>query len=95
MDGTDVNGVYANETRTMLAVGDDRGRMSVFRYPLMKNTQDGHILSGHSEHVPRVAFCDAVNEQGQSIAEYVVSAGGNDHAYMQWAPKEYVPPDPY
>ena len=95
MDGTDVNGVWANETRTMLCVGDDRGRMNVFRYPCINNRQDGHILSGHSEHVPRVAFCDAVNEQGQSVAEYIVSAGGNDHVYIQWAPKEYVPPDAY
>jgi len=55
-DGTDINSVDANADRTLLAASDDFGTMTIYRFPCMKNTQDGRRVSGHSEHVVRVRF---------------------------------------
>ena len=38
-DGTDINHVYANENRTLVAAGDDSATITVYRFPCMKNTQ--------------------------------------------------------
>ena len=32
-DGTDINGVDADETRELIVTGDDRGSINIFRFP--------------------------------------------------------------
>jgi len=78
-DGTDVNGVDATADRTLVAVGDDRGSVCVYRYPVVRNSHACARLSGHSEHVPRAKWYE-----GDSQARYLISAGGYDRTYIQW-----------
>lgn len=77
-DGTDVNSVDANKSRTLLAVADDFGSLCVYRFPCVSNNQDCLRLTGHSEHVSRVKYLDGKQ------AHYLITAGGKDLTYIQW-----------
>lgn len=90
-DGTDINSVDANADRTLLAASDDFGTMTIYRFPCMKNTQDGRRVSGHSEHVVRVRFHEEYGQQPGQEYERLITAGGADRTYIQWAPVA-VPP---
>jgi len=78
-DGTDINSVDANHDRKYIVAGDDFGCINVYRFPVLKNTQQCRRMTGHSEHVPRVRFYDA-----DEIDNYIISSGGNDRCYIQW-----------
>jgi len=77
-DGTDINAVDADESRRLVACGDDFGSVTVYRFPVSKNSHQCLKLTGHSEHVPRVRF---YNKEGGA---YIISSGGNDRTYCQW-----------
>ena len=76
-DGTDINGVDANENRTLVVSGDDFASINVYRFPIMNNKHKCIRLTGHAEHVPRVKFFNGETQ-------YIISAGGNDKTYIQW-----------
>jgi len=78
-DGTDVNAVDANADRKYVVSGDDFGSVNVYRFPVLRNTQPGRRMTGHSEHVPRVRFYNSDN-----MENYIISAGGMDRTYIQW-----------
>ena len=78
-DGTDINSVDACKDRHHIVAGDDFGCINVYRFPVLKNTQQCRRMTGHSEHVPRVRFYDE-----DEIDTYIISAGGNDRCYIQW-----------
>ena len=77
-DGTDINAVDASEDRRHVVAGDDFGTICVYRFPVLKNTQQCRRMTGHSEHVPRARFWNAGEER------FIISAGGNDRTYIQW-----------
>lgn len=85
-DGTDVNAVDCDKERKLVASGDDFGSVNVYKLPILKNTQNCRRLTGHSEHVPRVRFYKDEKDQ-----QFLISAGGNDRAYIQW--KEVPAPE--
>jgi len=85
-DGTDVNHVNANENRSMLVTGDDFGSINVYRFPVLKNSQQCRRYTGHSEHVPRVRFYEK-----DELENYIISAGGNDRSYIQWRQVDIEP----
>ena len=68
--------VDVNESRQLLTAGDDFGTVFVYRYPVLKNSQQALRLTGHSEHIPSVKFVNG--------GEYIISAGGMDRCYFQW-----------
>lgn len=74
-DGTHINCAVASHDGHHKLTGDDYGLVNIFSVP---NPSTSHSLSysGHSEHVPRVAF----SKDGQ----YVYSIGGADQALIQW-----------
>ena len=63
------------EPYQLLAVGDDKGKVKLFRYPCVSKAKykEG---KGHSSHVVGVKF------SGDN--KYVISIGGNDGCIFQW-----------
>ena len=51
-DGTDVNTTDRSPSHECLATGDDRGLVSLFRYPALGGR--GKVYGGHSSHVTAV-----------------------------------------
>lgn len=84
MDGSDVNAVDANASKTLVCVGDDSGTLCVYRYPVRNNTYDCVRLGGHSSHVSKVRFFENDNPEDARI----ITAGGYDRSYIQF-------PNPY
>lgn len=78
-DGTDINAVDANSDRKYVVSGDDFGSVNVYRFPVLRNTQPGRRMTGHSEHVPRVRFYNS-----DTLDNYIISSGGMDRTYIQW-----------
>lgn len=81
MDGTDINDVCrSGGDMRISAVGDDKGRVRIFRYPAVDGA--GSIVAkGHSSHVTRVRFT--------ADSKRLLSLGGKDQTVLQWtvAPK--------
>jgi len=74
-DGTDVNTCDRQpHTAACLATGDDRGLVSLFRYPALGGK--GRIYGGHSSHVTTVRF----SPDGKRL----YSAGGADTCVCEW-----------
>ena len=71
--------MHVSPDRSLLAAGDDLGGVFLYRFPVVKNTQQCVRMTGHSEHVPRVRFTDV--NKGKD-ATHVISVGGNDKAVM-------------
>ena len=75
-DGTDVNAVCRDPSGTVVATGDDFGKVRLFRYPCVKKGAASQLMSGHASHVTNVAF--------GAFDACVLSAGGGDRCVMQW-----------
>lgn len=75
-DGTDINAVDRTHKDTekgysILALGDDFGKVRLFRFPCLKKGADSLEGNGHSSHVTNVKF---------SIDDKMVySTGGEDN----------------
>jgi WD40 repeat protein len=80
-DGTDINAVAVDAAQTMVASGDDFGRVNLFRFPCIEHDIWERVeLHGHSSHVTNVVFGPADAEGNQ----HLISAGGNDKCIFQW-----------
>mmetsp|Transcript_14405 Transcript_14405/g.24549 ORF Transcript_14405/g.24549 Transcript_14405/m.24549 type:complete len:128 (-) Transcript_14405:59-442(-) len=77
-DGTDINGVDADEMRELLVSGDDFGSIQIYKFPVTKNNHQCLRMTGHSQHVPRVKFMTLDG------TKYIVSIGGYDRTLIQW-----------
>ncbi|KAJ0405579.1 hypothetical protein P43SY_009628 [Pythium insidiosum] len=75
-DGTDINAVCASASRTLLATGDDSGRVKIFRYPCTIKGAKWHEARGHASHVTNVRF--------SHDDKFLISLGGNDRSIFQW-----------
>ncbi|KAA0157216.1 hypothetical protein FNF29_00568 [Cafeteria roenbergensis] len=81
-DGTDINAVAVDSTQSIIASGDDFGRVKLYRFPCIENDMwECMELRGHSSHVTGVAF----TPPGDDGSFRLFSAGGNDKTLMQWA----------
>jgi WD40 repeat protein len=81
MDGTDINAVDRSAAKffgeyNCLVSGDDRGKVKVWRYPIVKKGSNYVEGRGHSSHVTNVKW------SGDS--KWVVSVGGEDQSVMVW-----------
>ncbi|XP_037914233.1 echinoderm microtubule-associated protein-like 2 isoform X3 [Hermetia illucens] len=75
-DGTDVNSAARSNDSTILASGDDFGKVKLYSFPAAQPKSLCHLYGGHSSHVTAVEFlCDDTR---------VISTGGNDTSVMQW-----------
>lgn len=87
MDGTDVNAADRSPSGKLLAIGDDFGKVKVYRYPA---TQEGGAqfveYSGHSSHVTNTRWLSLSKDKksGLPTDDYLVSVGGNDKCVFQW-----------
>ena len=87
MDGTDVNAVDRSPSGKLLALGDDFGKVKVYRFPA---TQEGgsqfNSYSGHSSHVTNTRWITTRSpKKGEAPSDdYLISIGGNDKCVFQW-----------
>jgi len=75
-DGTDINAVDRSPSETLLAAGDDYGKVRLYRYPAMTEKQPYRGAVGHSAHVPSVRFSPDESR--------LISVGGGDCGVFQW-----------
>lgn len=75
-DGTDINAVCRSKDSTIIATGDDFGKVRLFKYPCPIKESSSNCFAGHSSHVTCVKF--SPND------DYLLSTGGNDKAIFQW-----------
>eukprot|EP01015_Nassula_variabilis_P015377 TRINITY_DN2294_c0_g1_i3.p1 TRINITY_DN2294_c0_g1~~TRINITY_DN2294_c0_g1_i3.p1 ORF type:complete len:168 (+),score=13.09 TRINITY_DN2294_c0_g1_i3:108-611(+) len=80
-DGTDINSVDRSHSQIdkgyqLLALGDDFGKVRVFRYPCLKKGAESIEGVGHSSHVTNVKF--------SFDDKMIFSAGGEDNCVFQW-----------
>lgn len=75
-DGSDVNTGDMSKSGKIYVTGDDYGDVVLWRFPVQSQGHKEKRHKGHSSHVMSVRFTkdDA----------YVISAGGNDKAIIQW-----------
>lgn len=76
-DGTDVNTASCSNDKTLLATGDDFGKVKLFSYPAAQPKSLSHAYGGHSSHVTAVEFLQDDTR--------IISIGGNDTSVMQWS----------
>ncbi|CAL8286907.1 unnamed protein product [Lota lota] len=75
-DGTDVNAVCSSSKKSLLATGDDFGKVHLFSFPCSQFRAPSHTYGGHSSHVTNVNFL--------YDDSFLVSTGGKDMSVMQW-----------
>ncbi|KAM9469471.1 echinoderm microtubule-associated protein-like 2 isoform 2-T2 [Clarias gariepinus] len=76
-DGTDINAVCRSNNRSVLASGDDFGKVRLFSNPCSQPRAPSHVYGGHSSHVTNVAFLHDDSK--------LISTGGKDTSILQWA----------
>lgn len=87
MDGSDINAIDIDRSRTFIVAGDDCGTVAIYTFPARKRTYPCIRLGGHSQHVSKVRIYHAYeNEEAQRI----ISAGGYDRCYIQWKPGKLI-----
>lgn len=75
-DGTDVNTVARSHDGTVLATGDDFGKVKLFKCPASHPKTECNAYQGHSSHVTCVDFFPDDST--------LISTGGRDMSVMQW-----------
>ncbi|KAJ3613096.1 hypothetical protein NHX12_019352 [Muraenolepis orangiensis] len=75
-DGTDINAVCSSNKKSLLATGDDFGKVHLFSFPCSQFRAPSHAYGGHSSHVTNVNFL--------YDDSFLVSTGGKDMSVMQW-----------
>ena len=75
-DADYVNATAMSPDRTLLVVGDDGGKVKLYRYPCADPDAKCTEAVGHACHVTNVAF--------SSDGTRVISIGGADRSILQW-----------
>jgi echinoderm microtubule-associated protein-like 6 len=74
--GVEINTTSRSNRRDLLAVGDEYGRLRVYRYPCLTEDTTPLEYSAHSPHLLKVRWTK--NDK------YLLSLGGKDRSVMQW-----------
>ena len=72
-DGTDING--CTRYKDTLFVGDDFGRLRIYKYPVIQGEAGSVELMGHADHVKHVQ---------PMVDGQIVSSGGREVSLLQW-----------
>nr|XP_027215877.1 echinoderm microtubule-associated protein-like 2 isoform X5 [Penaeus vannamei] len=75
-DGTDINTCAKANQSSLLATGDDFGKVKVFAFPASNQKARCYEYGGHSSHVTAVGY---LHDDSR-----LISTGGRDTAIMQW-----------
>ena len=75
--GSDINTVDRSMDSSLLAVGDDRGRIRLFRWPCIDRGSAHHTDRGHASHLTCLKFCQDTSK--------LLSVGGNDNTMLVWS----------
>ncbi|XP_047479702.1 echinoderm microtubule-associated protein-like 2 isoform X7 [Penaeus chinensis] len=75
-DGTDINTCAKANQSSLLATGDDFGKVKVFAFPACNQKARCYEYGGHSSHVTAVGY---LHDDSR-----LISTGGRDTAIMQW-----------
>eukprot|EP01029_Cantina_marsupialis_P014635 TRINITY_DN32098_c0_g1_i4.p1 TRINITY_DN32098_c0_g1~~TRINITY_DN32098_c0_g1_i4.p1 ORF type:complete len:1031 (+),score=348.41 TRINITY_DN32098_c0_g1_i4:513-3605(+) len=75
MDGTDINAVDRSKNQKLLVTADDRGKVSLLKYPCVEKNAPRKSFDGHSSHVTCARWL---------TDEIIVSVGGADRSIFQW-----------
>jgi WD40 repeat protein len=77
-DQTDINSVCQTwaPQAGFVALGDDYGKIKLFRFPSPFLDPPCHVYGGHGAHVTRVKF---------SRTNVLAALGGDDHSISQWS----------
>jgi len=75
-DGTDINAVDRSHDQSVLATGDDYGRVRLYKYPVTVKDAPARVNHGHSSHVTGVHF--------SPDDKFLFSTGGADTGLFQW-----------
>lgn len=76
MDGTDINGVDCSPDKSLFVVGDDWGRVCLYRNPVGDDNDKKCFDNGHSSFVIDTKFT--------KNGSHVISVGGGDKTILQW-----------
>jgi WD40 repeat protein len=81
MDASDINMVDRSFTAVdsgykLLACGNDKSQITVYRYPCLTKGAEFVLGTGHASHVTNVKF--------SRQDKYLLSTGGEDQTVMQW-----------
>ena len=74
--GLEINTVDRSHGRNIVAVGDEYGRLRLYRYPCLKENASCLEYQAHSPHIMKVRWA---NED-----KFLFSVGGQDRSIMQW-----------
>ena len=72
----EINTVDRSHGRNIVAVGDEYGRLRLYRYPCLKENASCLEYQAHSPHIMKVRWA---NED-----KFLFSVGGQDRSIMQW-----------
>ena len=72
-DGTDINS--CTRYKDTLFVGDDFGRVRIYKYPVIQGEAESVELLGHADHVKHVQ---------PMVDGQIVSSGGREVSLLQW-----------
>ncbi|XP_074654603.1 77 kDa echinoderm microtubule-associated protein-like isoform X2 [Tubulanus polymorphus] len=75
--GDDINCVSRSNFRDILAVGENRGRIRLYKYPCSTHRADYTEVKAYTNHITTVRF--------MFDDSFLISTGGMDDAIMQWA----------
>lgn len=76
MDGAEVTTAHVSHDETLVASGDDLGRVKVFRFPAINKGAEFEFGLGHAAPIMTCRWL--LND------EFFVTAGGADRCIMQW-----------
>ncbi|CEM18806.1 unnamed protein product [Vitrella brassicaformis CCMP3155] len=82
-DCSDIDSCCSDHSGKLIVMGDDYGRIKLFRFPTPYLSPDCRVYGGHSAHVTRVLF---------TKDNKVFSTGGRDATLLQWRVVELKPP---
>lgn len=74
--GTEVNAASRSHDKSLLAVGDDYGRLKVFKYPCYSKKASHFTIIGHASKIGDVYF--------NTSSDHLFSLGYIDNTMMQW-----------
>ena len=75
-DGSHIHALDRSKSQTAVAVGDNFGRLRLYRYPVVDTNAQAEDYWGHA--------CEVTNVKWNADDSYLISSGGRDKAIFQW-----------